>query len=79
MTPEMKVQMRGLTAVGVILVAAGIVIAIFLKNMSENALMEASPKYAPKFPAIQATDITKAPQCNPGYEKAWIGCQKLDQ
>lgn len=79
MNPEMKLQVKGLTAVGIILVAAGIVIAIFLKNMSENALMAASPKYAPVYPAIPATNITKAPQCNPGYEKEWIGCQKLDQ
>jgi hypothetical protein len=79
MTPEQKLQVKGLTAVGIILMAAGVVIAIFLETMSSNALMGESPKYKPEFPAIPVTDISHAPQCNPGYEKQWIGCQRLDQ
>ena len=76
MTPQMKLQAKGLTIVAIILMAAGIVIAIFLENMANNALMTASPRYAPQLPAVPVTDITKAPQCNPGYGKEWIGCQR---
>jgi hypothetical protein len=77
MTPEMKLQIKGLTAVGIIMIAAGIVIMFFLKDMSSSALMGESPQWRPNFPAIPAVDITRAPQCNAGYEKEWIGCMKL--
>ena len=79
MTPEMKLQVKGLTAVGIILIAAGLMVGYFVLHMSESALMGESPKYRPNFPAIPATNITQAPQCAPGYEKPWIGCIKLDQ
>lgn len=74
---EMKLQIKGLTAVGIILAIAGIIILVFLKDMADNALMGESPKYRPNFPAVPATDITQAPQCSPGYDKNWVGCQKL--
>lgn len=80
MTPEeKKVQVRGFTAVAIILAAAGVVLAFFLKDMSENALMGASTRYRPVYPAVPTTDISKAPQCAPGYDKTWVGCQPLAQ
>lgn len=77
MNPEMKLQIKGLTIVGIMLFAASIIIAVFLRDMADNALMGASPKFKPNIPAIQKTDITKAPQCAQGYEKTWVGCQPL--
>ncbi len=80
MTPsEMNVQLKGLTAVGIILLAAAIVLVLFFKEMSSSSLMSASPKYKPNYPAVPATDITQAPQCLEGYDKKWVGCQKLAQ
>ena len=77
MTPEMKIQVRGLTVVGLMLGAAGIILSVFIYDMSENALMGASAKYKPVIPATAPTDITRAPQCAPGYDKTWVGCQNL--
>lgn len=78
MTPaEMKVQKIGFSIVAVILAVAGIIILVFLKDMADNALMGASPKFKANIPAVPATDITQAPQCAPGYDKTWVGCQKL--
>ncbi len=79
MNPEMKVQVRGLTVVGLMLGAAGIVLAVFFGDMAENALMGASTRYKPVIPVAAPTDITRAPQCAPGYDKPWIGCQSLAQ
>ena len=79
MTPEQKLQVKGLTAVGIILFAAAIVLAFFFKDMAENALMGASDRYRPNYPAVPVTDITKAPQCAEGYDKTWVGFQKLAQ
>lgn len=79
MTPEQKLQVKGLTAVGIILFAAAIVLAFFFKDMAQNALMGASDRYRPNYPAVPVTDITKAPQCAEGYDKTWVGCQKLAQ
>ena len=80
MTPEeKKVQVRGFTAVAIILFAAGIILAFFFEDMAQNALMGASSRYHPTYPAIPATDITKAPQCGTGYDKTWVGCQPLAQ
>jgi hypothetical protein len=77
MTPEMKIQVRGFTIVGLMLGAAAIILAVFIYDMSENALMGASAKYKPVIPATAPTDITRAPQCAPGYDKTWVGCQNL--
>jgi hypothetical protein len=77
MTPEMKVQVRGLTIVGLMLGAGGIILAVFIGDMVENALMGASAKYKPLIPVTTPTDITRAPQCAPGYDKPWVGCQSL--
>ncbi|MBC7396797.1 MAG: hypothetical protein H7333_05075 [Bdellovibrionales bacterium] len=79
MTPEMKLQVKGLTVVGIMLTAAAIILMIFFVDMADNSLMSASPKYKPAIPAIQKADITQAPQCAPGYDKPWIGCQSLVQ
>jgi predicted lipid-binding transport protein (Tim44 family) len=80
MTPaEMKVQKIGFTLVGIILAIAGVIILFFLKDMADNALMGASPKFKPNFPAVPVTDITQAPQCAAGYDKTWVGCQKLGE
>lgn len=79
MTPEQKVTLRGLTAVGIILAAAGVVLAFFFVDMAHNALMGASDRYRPRFPEIPATNISEAPQCAAGYDKTWIGCQPLAQ
>jgi hypothetical protein len=77
MTPaEMKVQKVGLTLAGLILAGFGIVLTVFLMDMSDNALMGASPKYKANLPAVPATDVSQAPQCVEGYDKNWIGCQK---
>jgi hypothetical protein len=76
---EMKVQKIGFTLVAIILSIAGIIILFFLRDMADNSLMGASDIYKPKFPAIPITDITKAPQCAPGYDKTWVGCQKLSE
>jgi hypothetical protein len=77
MTPaEMKVQKVGLTLAGLILAGFGIVLTVFLMDMSDNALMGASPKYKANIPAVPATDVSQAPQCVEGYDKNWIGCQK---
>jgi hypothetical protein len=77
MTPaEMKVQKVGFALVGLILAGFGIVVAVFLKDMADNALMGASPKYKANLPAIPATDVSQAPQCAEGYDKTWVGCQK---
>ncbi len=78
MNPEMKLQIKGLTAVGIILAVAAVIIAFFFQEMAMNTLMGRSPKYGPHFPAVPATDITRAPQCiNAGYDKPWVGCQRL--
>lgn len=74
---QMKVQKIGFTLVGLILAGFGIVLTVFLMDMSDNALMGASPKFKPNLPAVPATDITQAPQCAQGYDKTWVGCQKL--
>jgi hypothetical protein len=79
MTPEQKLQIKGLTAVGIILFAAAIVLAFFFQDMAQNTLMGASDRYRPNYPAVPVTDITKAPQCAEGYDKTWVGCQKLAQ
>jgi hypothetical protein len=79
MTPEMKIQMRGLTIVALILAVGAIVAGIWFKDMADNALMGASAKYKPTIPAVKAVDITQAPQCADGYDKKWIGCQSLAQ
>ena len=79
MTPEMKVQIKGFTVVGLMLAAAGVILAVWFVDMSDNSLMAASLKYKPVIPAIKATDITQAPQCAEGYDKNWIGCQRLGQ
>ena len=76
---EMKVQKIGLTIVGVILAIAGVMIMFFLKDMADNTLMGASPVYKPNFPAVPVTDITQGPQCAAGYDKTWVGCQKLGE
>lgn len=76
---EMKVQKIGFTIVGIILAIAGVIIMFFLKDMADNALMGASPKYKQNFPAVPVTDITQAPQCAAGYDKTWVGCQKLGE
>ena len=79
MTPaEMKVHKVGFALVGLILAGFGIVVAVFLKDMADNALMGASPKFKANLPAIPATDVSQAPQCAPGYDKTWIGCQKTN-
>ena len=74
---EMKVQKIGITIVGVMLAIFGVILVFFLKDMSDNALMGASPKYKATIPAGQTVDITQAPQCAAGYDKTWVGCQKL--
>ncbi len=74
---EMKVQKIGFTIVAIILAIAGVIILFFLRDMADNALMGASPKYKANFPAVPVTDITQAPQCAAGYDKTWVGCQKL--
>lgn len=79
MNTDMKVQRNGMIAVGIILAAAGIVIAFFLKDMVDNTMMGASDRYRPHYPEIPVTDITKAPQCAEGYDKTWVGCQRLGQ
>lgn len=79
MNPQMKLQVKGLTAVGIILGAAAIILAFFFKDMSENALMGASSRYKPVIPTVAPVDITHAPQCAPGYDKPWVGCQRLSQ
>jgi hypothetical protein len=79
MTPEMKIQVRGLTAVGIILAAAGVIIAVWAHQMADNALMGASPTYKPVIPMVKTVDISQAPQCADGYDKKWIGCQSLAQ
>ena len=76
---DMKVQKIGFTLVGIILAIAGIIILVFLNDMADNALMGASPKFKPAIPAVPAVDITQAPQCAAGYDKTWVGCQRLDQ
>ncbi len=80
MTPsEMNVQIKGLTVVALILGAGAIVLTLFFKEMSTTSLMGASPKYKPTYPTVPVTNITRAPQCLEGYDKQWIGCQKLAQ
>jgi hypothetical protein len=80
MTPsEMKTQLKGFTAVGIIVAVGGLVLMFFLKEMSMSTLMGASPQYKPNFPAVPTTDITTAAQCVQGYDKQWVGCQKLAQ
>lgn len=80
MTPaEMKVQKIGFTLVAIILAISGVIIMFWLKDMSENALMGESAIYRPHFPAVPTTDITQAPQCAAGYDKTWVGCQKLGE
>jgi len=75
----MKVQVTGLTIVGLILATGALVAGIWFKDMSNNALMGASPIYKPVIPAVKPVDITQAPQCAEGYDKRWIGCQSLAQ
>ena len=77
MNPEMKLQVTGLSIVGAMLAAAGVIIAVFLIDMSDNALMGSSPKFKPVIPMAKPADITNAPQCAPGYDKSWVGCQRL--
>ncbi len=80
MTPsQMKVQVRGFTVVAIILAAAGVIIAVWAHQMASNSLMGASPDYKPVIPAVKPVDITQAPQCAQGYEKTWVGCQRLAQ
>ena len=79
MNPDQKLQVKGLTAVGIILAAAGIVLAFFFKDMAQNALMGASDRFRPNYPAVPVTDISKAPQCAEGYDKTWVGCKPLTQ
>ena len=79
MNPEMKLQVKGLTFVGILLIAASVIVAFFLRDMSDNALMGASPRYKAVLPAVPITDITQAPQCAEGYDKKWVGCQSLAQ
>ena len=80
MNPEMKLQVKGLTVVGLLLAAAGVILFFFFIDMSQNALMGASHRYKPVIPTAPAADITKAPQCTQaGYDKSWIGCQSLAQ
>jgi hypothetical protein len=79
MTPEMKIQVRGLTIVACILAAGAVIAGIWFKDMADNALMAASPKYHATIPAVKPVDITQAPQCADGYDKKWIGCQSLAQ
>ena len=75
----MNTQVKGLTIVGLMLAAAAVILAVFFVDMAENALMGASTRYKPVIPAVAPTDITKAPQCAPGYDKTWVGCQSLAQ
>ena len=79
MNPEMKLQIKGLTAVAIILSVAAVIIFFFFGEMAQNTLMGRSPKYGPHFPTVPATDITQAAQCTAGYEKTWIGCQRLTE
>ena len=79
MNSEHKLHITGLTICGLIIGAGAIVVALFFKEMSLTTLMGESPKYRPNFPAVPVTDITQAPQCAQGYDKSWIGCQKLAQ
>lgn len=74
---EMKVQKIGLAVVGTIIAIFGIILMFFLKDMADNALMGASPVYKANIPADHPVDITQAPQCAAGYDKTWVGCQKL--
>ena len=76
---EIKVQLIGLSFVSGVIAIGAVVFTIFMFQMSENALMGASNKYKPNYPAVPATDITQAAQCKPGYDKTWVGCQKLGQ
>ena len=76
---ERSIQLKGLTAVGIILIAGGIVLSVYISDMSSSSLMSASPKYKPNLPTVPAVDITQAPQCADGYDKKWVGCQKLAQ
>jgi hypothetical protein len=75
----MNTQVKGFTIVGLMLAAAAVILAVFFVDMAENALMGASTRYKPQIPATAPADITKAPQCAPGYEKTWVGCQNLAQ
>ena len=79
MNSEQKLQIKGLIAVAIILCAGAVVVTLFFKEMATTTLMGESPKYRPHFPAVPVTDITQAPQCAAGYDKNWIGCQKLAQ
>lgn len=80
MNPEMKLQVKGLTVVGLMLAAAGVILFFFFIDMSQNSLMGASTRYKPVIPTVAPTDISKAPQCtHAGYDKPWIGCQSLAQ
>ena len=75
----MSLQLKGLTIAGLILAAGAFVLFFFFKEMSTSSLMSASPKYGPNYPTVPAAVITEAPQCLAGYDKPWIGCQKLGQ
>ena len=75
----MNTQVKGLTIVGLMLAAAAVILAFFFVDMAENALMGASTRYKPEILVAAPTDITKAPQCAPGYDKTWVGCQSLAQ
>ncbi len=74
---ELKVQKIGITVFATLLAIFGVILMFFFKDMADNTLMGASPKYKPNFPAVPVTDITQAPQCAAGYDKTWVGCQKL--
>ncbi len=79
MDQNAKVNQIGLTIVGIIVAAALVVFMFFMNDMNHSALMGASPLYKPNIPAAPAADITQAQQCNPNYDKNWVGCQRLDQ
>ena len=74
-----SVHIKGFTIVGLMLLAASVVLVFFFQDMAQNALMGASSRYKPEIPAAAPYEISKAPQCAPGYDKPWIGCQSLAQ
>ena len=77
MNPDMKLQIKGLAFVGTIVAIGAAIVTYYVYDMSSSALMGASPDWKPHFPAVPTTDITQAPQCAEGYDKQWVGCQKL--
>ncbi len=77
MNPEMKVQMKGFLYVGAVVIVGAMILVYYINDMASSALMGASPEFKPHFPTVPVTDITQAPQCVEGYDKQWIGCQKM--